>query len=88
MRARANEFGASRECFCLTRTTCLIGSIAPGGAHVSPKKTTLITCNSHDPGVWRCQVEPKSDLYVERTGKLMDPEKVVKGKLTELKTHE
>ena len=38
------------------------------------------------PGVWRCQVEPKSDLYGARTGKLMDPEKVVKGRLTEL-TH-
>ena len=37
------------------------------------------------PGVWRCQVEPKSDLYGDRTGKLVDPEKVVKGRLTELK---
>ena len=37
------------------------------------------------PGVWRCQVEPKSDLYGDRTGKLMDPKKVVKGRLTELK---
>ena len=36
-------------------------------------------------GVWRCQVEPTSDLYCDRTGKLMDPEKVVKGRLTELK---
>ena len=33
----------------------------------------------------RCQVEPKSDLYDDRTGKLLDPEKVVKGRLTELK---
>ena len=37
------------------------------------------------PGVWKWQVEPKSDLYGDRTGKLMDPEKVVKGRLTELK---
>ena len=37
------------------------------------------------PRVWRCQVEPRSDLYGDRTGKLMDPEKVVKGRLTELK---
>ena len=37
------------------------------------------------PGVWRCQVEPKSDLYGDRTGKLMDPEKVVKGRCPELK---
>ena len=37
------------------------------------------------PSVWRFQVEPKSDLYGDRTGKLMDPEKVVKGRLTELK---
>ena len=36
------------------------------------------------PGVWRCQVEPKSDLYGDSVGKLMDPEKVVKGRLTEL----
>ena len=37
------------------------------------------------PGVWRCQVEPKSDLYGDKTGKLLDPEKVIKGRLTELK---
>ena len=36
-------------------------------------------------GVWRCQVELKSDLYGDKTGKLMDPGKVVKGTLTELK---
>ena len=36
------------------------------------------------PGVWRCQVEPKSDLYGDRSGKLLDPEKVIKGRLTEL----
>ena len=40
------------------------------------------------PGVWRCQIEPKSDLYGNKTGKLLDPEKVIKGRLTELKTHE
>ena len=37
------------------------------------------------PGVWRCQIEPKSDLYGDKTGKLLDPEKVIKGRLTELK---
>ena len=37
------------------------------------------------PGVWRWQVEPKSDLDGDRTGKLMDPEKVVRARLTELK---
>ena len=37
------------------------------------------------PGVWRWQVELKIDLYGDRTGKLMDPEKVVRGGLTELK---
>ena len=37
------------------------------------------------PGVWRCQVEPKSDLYGNRTGKLLNAEKVIKGRLTELK---
>ena len=37
------------------------------------------------PGVWRWQVERKTDLYGDRTGKLMDPEKVVGGRLTELK---
>ena len=37
------------------------------------------------PGVWRCQIEPKSDLYRDKTGKLLDPEKVIKGRLTELK---
>ena len=37
------------------------------------------------PGVWRCQVEPRSDLYGDRTGKLLNPEKVIKGRLTELK---
>ena len=37
------------------------------------------------PGVWKWQVEPKSDLYGDRTGKLMDPEKVARGRLTELK---
>ena len=37
------------------------------------------------PGVLRCQVEPKSDLHGDRTGKLVYPEKVVKGRLTELK---
>ena len=36
-------------------------------------------------GVWRCQVEPKSDLYGDRSGKLLDPEKVIKGRLTELR---
>ena len=34
------------------------------------------------PGVWRWQVEAKSELYGDRTGKLMDPEKVVRGRLT------
>ena len=37
------------------------------------------------PGVWRCQVELKSDLNGDRTSKQLDPEKVVKGRLTELK---
>ena len=37
------------------------------------------------PGEWGCQVEPKSDLYGDRTGMLMDPETMVKGRLTELK---
>ena len=37
------------------------------------------------PTVWRCQVKPKSALYGDRSGKLNDPEKVVKGRLTELK---
>ena len=37
------------------------------------------------PGVWKCQIEPKSDLYGDKTGKLLDPEKVIKGRLTELK---
>ena len=37
------------------------------------------------PGVWRCQIEQKSDLYGDFTGKLLDPEKVIKRKLTELK---
>ena len=37
------------------------------------------------PGVRRCQVEPRSDLYGDRTGKLLNPEKVIKGRLTELK---
>ena len=35
--------------------------------------------------MWRCQIEPKSDLYGDKTGKLFDPEKVFKGRLTELK---
>ena len=45
--------------------------------------TTLITCSSQTdiPGVWKWQVEPKSDLYGDRTGKLMDPENVVRGRL-------
>ena len=30
-------------------------------------------------------MEPKSDLYGDRNGKLMDPEKVVKGRLTQVK---
>ena len=37
------------------------------------------------PGVWRCQVEPESDLYGGRIGKLLDPVKVVKGRLTDLR---
>ena len=37
------------------------------------------------PGVWNWLVEPKSDLYGDRTGKLMDTEKVVRGRLTELR---
>ena len=41
--------------------------------------------NTDIPGVWKWQVEPKSDLYGDRTGKLMDLEKVVRGRLTELK---
>ena len=36
-------------------------------------------------GVWGCQIEPKSDLCGDKTGKLLDPEKVIKGRLTELK---
>ena len=39
-----------------------------GNRHRSHAASTDIT------GVWRCQVEPKSDLYGDRTGKLMDPE--------------
>ena len=35
--------------------------------------------------MWRCQDEPKSDLHGDRTGKLLDPGKVVKGRLTALK---
>ena len=50
---------------------------------------TVIDHDAHPdsdvPGVWRCQVEPRSDLYGERTGKLLNPEKVIKGRLTELK---
>ena len=41
--------------------------------------------DTYIPGVWRCQAEPKSDLYGDRSGKLLDPVKVVKGKVTELK---
>ena len=37
------------------------------------------------PGVRKWQVEMKSDLYGDRTGKLMDPEKVVRGRLAELR---
>ena len=37
------------------------------------------------PGVWRCQVGPESDLYGDRSGKLLDPVKVVKSRLIELK---
>ena len=37
------------------------------------------------PGVWRCQIEPKSDLSGDKTGKLLDPEKVIEERLTELK---
>ena len=37
------------------------------------------------PGVWRSPVEPKFDLCGDRSGKLLDLEKVVKGRLTELK---
>ena len=37
------------------------------------------------PGVWRCQIKPKSDLYGDKTGKLLDPEKVIKGRLTDFK---
>ena len=37
------------------------------------------------PGVWKWQVEPKFEKYGDRTGKLMDPEKVVRGRLTQLK---
>ena len=37
------------------------------------------------PGVWRCQVEPKSHLYGNRSGKLLDQVKTVKGRLNELK---
>ena len=35
--------------------------------------------------MWRWQVEPKIELCGDRTGKLMDPEKVVRGRLTEPK---
>ena len=40
------------------------------------------------PGERRCQIEPKSDLYGDKTGQLLDPEKVIKGRLTEPQTHE
>ena len=91
MRVRANEFGASPECFCLTRTTTSDGQhFDLGGAELSTDQyvpENMITCSSQtqtSPVCWRCQVEPKTDLYGDRTGKLMDPEKVVKGRLTEL----
>ena len=37
------------------------------------------------PGVWKWQVDPEFEKYGDRTGKLMDPEKVVRGRLTQLK---
>ena len=40
--------------------------------------------DTDNPGVWKWQVEPKSELYGDRSGKLMDPEKLVRGRLTEL----
>ena len=67
------------------KMTCLIGSIRSGRRTCQSQKNNTGHMQQPDPGVWRCQVEPKSDLYVERTGKLMDPEKVVKGRLTEFK---
>ena len=89
MRFRANELGVSPECFFLTGTTRLIGSVR-SGRRMCPNSTlhkaSSITCSSQTQTspVWRCQVEPKSDLFGDRTGELMDAEKVVKGRLTEL----
>ena len=51
-------------------------------------ETVIDQCARPDtdvPGVWRCQVEPRSDLCGDRTGKLLNPEKVINGRLTELK---
>ena len=40
------------------------------------------------PGVWRCQIEPKSDLYGDKTGKLLDPEKSDQRKVDRAEAHE
>ena len=69
------------------KMTRLMGHIPVAGQHDQHDNTGHMQQPDTDiPGVWKWQVEPKSDSYGDRTGKLMDPEKVVRGRLTELNT--
>ena len=95
VKVQTNELEALLECCCSMKTTHQTGRIAVWeaqltDAHDEHNSQEISTDQGAQPdtdvpGVWRCQVEPKSDLYGDRTGKLLDPEKVIKGRLTELK---
>ena len=95
VKIQTSELETWLECCCSMKMTHQTGRMQSGrrswtGARDEPHELeTVIDHHAQPdtdvPGVWRCQVEPRSDLYGDRTGKLFNPEKVIKGRLTELK---
>ena len=81
MRVQASAFAASQACSCSTRTTSdwqdSIGEVHSSNLNNEQQGPEDITDHREQldtdmPGVWRCQIEPKSDLYCDRSGKLLD----------------
>ena len=92
MRVRAHESGALLECCFFDENDS-----SDWQHSVHETRTSELGDDMHDqhdntdhmqqpdtdiPGAWKWQVGPKSDLYGDRTGKLMDLEKVVRGRLS------
>ena len=82
MNRPANEQGAFAGMLLLYENDT---SDWPNSVHKTRASQLSDDQHDHRQGVWKWQVEPKSDLHGVRTGKLVDLEKVVRGRLTELK---